>query len=205
MKIETDYAHIRSGVRQGHTIGSPISLWIENRDYSTGGGPDKRPWLETMSLDVVDHTPHPALPRGPTPATPIFRQRSSTATTMSATRWSAPAPAKAPPARRRRWRRPRALRRARLRLLQPRRADWRRGLPDRATDRLGGRRGLTRALRRPRLRRGDDRRDQRSQTRRRHARRESSKRASPACPSGSARMCSGTASSRAESARRSSA
>ena len=57
MKIETDYAHIRSGVRQGHTIGSPISLWIENRDYSTGGGPDKRPWLETMSLDVVDPPP----------------------------------------------------------------------------------------------------------------------------------------------------
>ena len=57
MKIETDYAHIRSGVRQGRTIGSPISLWIENRDYSTGGGPDKRPWLETMSLDVVDPPP----------------------------------------------------------------------------------------------------------------------------------------------------
>ena len=57
MKIETDYAHIRAGVRQGHTIGSPISLWIENRDYSTGGGPDKRPWLETMSLDVVDPPP----------------------------------------------------------------------------------------------------------------------------------------------------
>ena len=57
MKIETDYAHIRSGVRQGHTIGSPISLWIENRDYSTGGGPDKRPWIETMSLDVVDPPP----------------------------------------------------------------------------------------------------------------------------------------------------
>ena len=57
MKIETDYAHIRSGVRQGHTIGSPISLWIENRDYSTGGGPDKRPWLETMSLDPVDPPP----------------------------------------------------------------------------------------------------------------------------------------------------
>ena len=57
MKIETDYAHIRSGVRQGHTIGSPISLWIENRDYSTGGGPDKRPWIETMSLDPVDPPP----------------------------------------------------------------------------------------------------------------------------------------------------
>ncbi len=57
MKIETDYAHIRAGVRQGRTIGSPISLWIENRDYSTGGGPDKRPWIETMALEAVDPPP----------------------------------------------------------------------------------------------------------------------------------------------------
>ena len=57
MKIETDYAHIRGGVRQGRTIGSPIALWIENRDFSTGGGPDKRPWTETMSLEAVEPPP----------------------------------------------------------------------------------------------------------------------------------------------------
>ncbi len=57
MKIETDYAQIRSGVRQGRTIGSPISLWIENRDFDQGLGPDKRPWRETMSLDTVDPVP----------------------------------------------------------------------------------------------------------------------------------------------------
>ena len=57
MKIETDYAQIRGGVRQGRTIGSPIALWIENRDFATGGGPDKRPWTETMSLEAVEPPP----------------------------------------------------------------------------------------------------------------------------------------------------
>ena len=57
MKIETDYAQIRGGLRQGRTIGSPIALWIENRDYSTGGGPDKRPWTETMALEAVEPPP----------------------------------------------------------------------------------------------------------------------------------------------------
>ena len=57
MKIESDYAQIRGGVRQGRTIGSPIALWIENRDFARGGGPDKRPWTETMSLDAVDPPP----------------------------------------------------------------------------------------------------------------------------------------------------
>ena len=54
MKIETDYAHIRGGVRHGLTLGSPIGLWIENRDFSTGKGPDKRPWTETMAIEPVE-------------------------------------------------------------------------------------------------------------------------------------------------------
>ena len=57
MKIETDYAQIRGGVRQGRTMGSPVALWIENRDFDKGLGPDKRPWRETMSLDSVDPPP----------------------------------------------------------------------------------------------------------------------------------------------------
>ena len=57
MKIETDYAHIRGGVRQGRTIGSPVALWIENRDFDKGLGPDKRAWRETMSLDQVEPPP----------------------------------------------------------------------------------------------------------------------------------------------------
>src|SRR5574340_820481 len=33
MKIERDTAHILSGVRQGATIGSPIAILLENKDW----------------------------------------------------------------------------------------------------------------------------------------------------------------------------
>lgn len=33
MKIETDHAEVLSGLRHGKTLGSPIALWIENRDW----------------------------------------------------------------------------------------------------------------------------------------------------------------------------
>ena len=33
MKIETDTAEVRGGVRGGETLGSPLVLWIENRDF----------------------------------------------------------------------------------------------------------------------------------------------------------------------------
>ena len=33
MRIETDTAHILSGVRHGHTIGSPVAMQIANRDW----------------------------------------------------------------------------------------------------------------------------------------------------------------------------
>jgi chorismate synthase len=41
MKIETDEVEITSGVRHGVTLGSPISLWIENKDF--------RAWTEEMA------------------------------------------------------------------------------------------------------------------------------------------------------------
>lgn len=44
MKIESDHAEILSGVRWGKTIGSPIALFIENRDHKN--------WQEGMSADV---------------------------------------------------------------------------------------------------------------------------------------------------------
>ncbi len=44
MKIESDHAEILSGVRWGKTIGSPITLLIENKDYNN--------WLEAMSADA---------------------------------------------------------------------------------------------------------------------------------------------------------
>ncbi len=38
MQIESDRVEIISGVRDGLTIGSPIALWIENRDYKNWQG-----------------------------------------------------------------------------------------------------------------------------------------------------------------------
>ncbi|MBM31776.1 MAG: chorismate synthase [Chloroflexi bacterium] len=48
MKIEKDHAVIRSGVRHGISIGSPISLWIENKDFEN--------WTEAMSPYPVDQS-----------------------------------------------------------------------------------------------------------------------------------------------------
>ena len=58
MQIERDRAEITSGVRHGLTIGSPISLLIWNRDWETGGDPDKTPWTDVMSTTptTVDYS-----------------------------------------------------------------------------------------------------------------------------------------------------
>ena len=45
-QIEKDWATIRSGVRHGLTLGSPIALLIDNRDYATGNGPDGKAGTE---------------------------------------------------------------------------------------------------------------------------------------------------------------
>lgn len=46
MKIEKDYAQIKSGVRYGLTLGSPISLFLENKDWPN--------WLNRMSAVPVE-------------------------------------------------------------------------------------------------------------------------------------------------------
>ncbi len=46
MKIERDTAHILSGVRHGITIGSPISILIENRDWKN--------WQESLPVETGD-------------------------------------------------------------------------------------------------------------------------------------------------------
>ena len=51
MKIETDQAVIRSGVRHGCTIGSPITLAIENRDWVN--------WQEKMAIEPIDKVIEP--------------------------------------------------------------------------------------------------------------------------------------------------
>jgi len=43
MKIESDHAEILSGVRWGKTIGSPITLSIENKDWKN--------WIDVMSIE----------------------------------------------------------------------------------------------------------------------------------------------------------
>jgi chorismate synthase len=57
MKIESDAAEIRSGVRHGRTLGSPIAILVANRDYAN--------WEERMNPWPVDaeveevHLPRP--------------------------------------------------------------------------------------------------------------------------------------------------
>src|SRR5215813_2663123 len=46
MKIETDHAHIVSGVRHSHTIGSPVAILIENKDWKN--------WTEALPVEDVD-------------------------------------------------------------------------------------------------------------------------------------------------------
>jgi chorismate synthase len=46
MKIETDRAHIVSGVRDGHTIGSPIAILLENKDWKN--------WTEALPVGAGD-------------------------------------------------------------------------------------------------------------------------------------------------------
>jgi chorismate synthase len=50
MKIETDRAHIVSGVRHGKTIGSPISILLENKDWKN--------WQESLPVEVGDPEKH---------------------------------------------------------------------------------------------------------------------------------------------------
>jgi chorismate synthase len=46
MQIEHDRAEIRGGVRDGETLGSPVALWIENRDWPN--------WQKVMDAAAVD-------------------------------------------------------------------------------------------------------------------------------------------------------
>ncbi len=46
MKIEKDRAEITAGVRHGLTLGSPLALWVVNRDWVN--------WTEKMAVEPVD-------------------------------------------------------------------------------------------------------------------------------------------------------
>src|ERR1700735_1851139 len=53
MRIETDSAHILSGVRHGKTIGSPISMVIANADWKN--------WTQLLPVDEGDAAKHKAV------------------------------------------------------------------------------------------------------------------------------------------------
>jgi chorismate synthase len=53
MKIETDRAHVLSGVRHGKTIGSPIAIEIVNRDWKN--------WEEKLPVEAGDPGKHQAV------------------------------------------------------------------------------------------------------------------------------------------------
>src|SRR5436305_3077847 len=50
MRIEKDTAHFLSGVRQGKTIGSPISIQLENKDWKN--------WQESLPVEAGDPAKH---------------------------------------------------------------------------------------------------------------------------------------------------
>lgn len=50
MKIETDRAHILSGVRHGATIGSPIAVMLQNKDWKN--------WKESLPVQPGDPAKH---------------------------------------------------------------------------------------------------------------------------------------------------
>ena len=52
MKIERDHADILSGVRHGHTLGSPVALLIENKDWAN--------WTDVMAAEARDVAPDKA-------------------------------------------------------------------------------------------------------------------------------------------------
>ena len=53
MRIEQDTAEILSGVRHGKTIGSPIAMRMENRDWKN--------WIEILPVDAGDPAKHKAV------------------------------------------------------------------------------------------------------------------------------------------------
>jgi chorismate synthase len=55
MAIEKDEAAVRSGIRWGTTLGSPITLVVENRDWKN--------WQKKMSADPADRDPNLAVTR----------------------------------------------------------------------------------------------------------------------------------------------
>ena len=54
MAIERDAGEIQAGVRLGETLGSPIAVWIPNRDHAN--------WLTAMSVEAQPEADDEATP-----------------------------------------------------------------------------------------------------------------------------------------------
>ena len=78
MKIERDTAHIVSGVRHGKTIGSPIAILMENRDWKN--------WQQALPVETGDPANHKKV-ASPRPGT--SRSSISPRQTASAIRYGA--------------------------------------------------------------------------------------------------------------------
>lgn len=50
MKIESDHVEILSGIRYGKTLGSPVSMLINNKDWDN--------WTDTMSVEEISSNPN---------------------------------------------------------------------------------------------------------------------------------------------------
>jgi len=87
MKIETDKAHILSGVRHGKTIGSPIAIEIVNRDWKN--------WEAKLPVDTGDPAQHQAV-ASPRPGHADLAGALKYNFPTPATFWSAPRPASQP-------------------------------------------------------------------------------------------------------------
>jgi chorismate synthase len=57
MKIEKDRAQVTAGVRHGRTLGSPVAMWIENRDF-VNWEERMNPWPMEAEVEEV-HLPRP--------------------------------------------------------------------------------------------------------------------------------------------------
>ncbi len=89
MKIETDRAHIVSGVRHSKTIGSPIAILIENKDWKN--------WTEALPVEDSEGAEDKRkLVTSHGRVTPIWPARSSTIFKMPAIFWSVQARGKPP-------------------------------------------------------------------------------------------------------------
>src|ERR687895_940446 len=57
MKIEKDRARVTAGLRHGRTLGSPVAMWIENRDFENWRE-RMDPWTASGEVEEV-HLPRP--------------------------------------------------------------------------------------------------------------------------------------------------